>query len=105
MAAVLFGGAVLGLGNALQGLLAADNAHAHHQHHEQAGEVVVLLPAHCMFCIDGMSPQPTALFTSTSAAIQNSQQPRTATSVEVLPATFYFRYQSRAPPAQLSVIS
>lgn len=103
LAAVIFGGALLGLGNALwDSVASADDSDAHH-HQEAASTAVTLpriltLPAHCLFCIDGVTPQPTelsrAVFLSRSTAsvippCQSTRAPQTA---------FATAYKVRAPP-------
>ncbi|MCR9278284.1 MAG: hypothetical protein NXH85_09935 [Pseudomonadaceae bacterium] len=85
---IVFGGFLLGIGNAVTGALgsvdhsahmsapstdAAGAAHAHHHHHQPSPESPVLvafqpptvpasfmeaLPAHCLFCLDGVTPAP-----------------------------------------------
>ncbi|MEM9624000.1 MAG: hypothetical protein AAF993_20335, partial [Pseudomonadota bacterium] len=112
LVAVIFGGTVMGLGNALQGYLNAGNEdpHAHHhhqdhhkhqahQHHQsQAATALLLLPAHCMFCIDGMSPQHAALYHSMEGSRRTSQPHTPAQAPAASPAELTYRFHSRAPP-------
>ena len=66
LAAFLFGALVYGPGNAFLG----HHDHAAHHHHGAAADkaaVSLEVPAHCLFCLDGIAPQPTELLVAIAA--------------------------------------
>jgi hypothetical protein len=101
LAVFAFGALVDGLGNALIGH--ADHTARHH--HEAGGDSATPpwdVPAHCLFCLDGIAPQPTELVGIAVIA----RPPR---AVEPLPKTTprradarIVRPEPRAPPRAAS---
>lgn len=101
----------MGAGNAISGYfnsLDADHSQdqtAHHHHHhtqhtetEQAIPSILTLPAHCMFCIDGIAPEPAALAGCDCAhALVKSPCGVTPALAAVRPKPIKL-FDSRAPP-------
>lgn len=106
-AAVLFGGALLGVGNMLAlPSVPADGAESHHGHHGATTDVAALpayltLPAHCLFCIDGVVPQPVQLSTADLAPLQGADRPEPDRHSISLHRSSSAWYTSRAPPSPI----
>ncbi len=106
LAALIFGGALLGAGNAVHGLSGssqpAEQHQGHHAHHGAADAAlpdILSMPAHCMFCIDGIAPQPAMLPEVVLAALCTARFNVPAGPVCRSPASHPRSFLSRAPPS------
>jgi len=108
LAATLFAGVLIGVGNmihlAVTEPAAAD--HAHHGHHAAAEPsdtlaTILTLPAHCLFCIDGMVPAPVAMPQGDSASNGDRALPASVVETERLAAPTRRLHHCREPPVLL----
>jgi len=106
--ATLFAGVLIGLGNMIH-LAATEPAaadHAHHGHHGGAESsdtlaTILTLPAHCLFCIDGMVPAPVPLPRGDAASDGGRALPAPPVVVERLAAPTRRLHHCREPPRRL----
>lgn len=94
-AATLYGGVLLGLGNWL------DNVGTGHQHHHDAIAAAATLPAHCVFCIDGVSPAPPAVHQVVVASGFIPVAVAAAPDVDLRIGT-RVPFQARGPPSSIA---
>lgn len=60
------------------------------------------LPAHCLFCLDGIVPQPVALLTAPSSPADTPAAPATVRTIAVELPSRRYSTQPRAPPASMA---
>jgi len=108
IAATLFAGVLIGLGNMIH-LADTEPAAADHAHHGPHGAAessdtlatILTLPAHCLFCIDGMVPAPVPLPRGDTASDGGRALPAPAAVVEHRTAPSRHLHHCREPPLRL----
>jgi len=102
--AFAFGALVYGPGNALIGHHEHTPAHLHH-HGAATGNAAAGpwdVPAHCLFCLDGVAPQPTALIAAITVERPHQCVEAPATSKRLHAYLRGVRPPARAPPSAMS---
>jgi len=80
--------------------------HAHHGHHGAVEPpdtlaTILTLPAHCLFCLDGMVPAPVAIPRGVEGSEVAGTQPVPMVVIERASGPSHRLYHCREPPVRL----
>jgi hypothetical protein len=97
--AILYGGLLLGAGNAF---LVAERGRDHHDHASTA--VFEGIPAHCLFCLNGIVPAITEALEPALPAVHARFEYRRAGNLLAHATDQHVAFEARAPPSDLILI-